>query len=266
MAGALGRAPRSPALKRLVSRLWYVADETRAGWEVKLPTTSAQIIINLDSDSLTTGVPGSSRLLRAGPAGFAPIAARAVRLDLRDQRRTAGIVLRPEATAAIAGVAADELDLLVDLDELRREQVGPILDATGGAPSGHRVLDALEEHLVCAWTGTIEPDAVSAAAVALLRRGLAVADVADRLGVSNSALTRRFRARVGPTPKRFQRLLRLERTISLATGDVPSWALVAARSGFADQAHLVHDFRELTGMTPADWSALLENDPYHLRA
>ena len=33
--------------------------------------------------------------------------------------------------------------------------------------------------------------------------------------------------------------------------DAVDWAEVAAEHGYADQAHLIHDFRSLTGITPS---------------
>jgi AraC-like DNA-binding protein len=49
---------------------------------------------------------------------------------------------------------------------------------------------------------------------------------------------------------RFQRLLR-----DLPASDGVGWAALAARHGYADQAHLIRDFRELTGRTPARFLA-----------
>ena len=38
---------------------------------------------------------------------------------------------------------------------------------------------------------------------------------------------------------------------SVTAGDATEWAEVATRHGFFDQAHLINDFRDLTGVTPA---------------
>jgi AraC-like DNA-binding protein len=80
-------------------------------------------------------------------------------------------------------------------------------------------------------------------------------DLADRsaaLGVTERHLRRVIRETTGRGPKYFQRVRRLHYAVSLAEA-TPScdWAALAARAGYYDQAHLIHEFTELTGVTPA---------------
>ncbi len=52
-------------------------------------------------------------------------------------------------------------------------------------------------------------------------------------------------------PKRVARILRLEHLLARVDGpEPPDWARAAAECGFADQAHLGREVRELTGLTP----------------
>lgn len=262
-----GRPPRSPALAGIVDRLWYVADGQRSGPELKLPTTTGQIVINLDADRLTTRPVGhpSEDILAGGPVGIAPIASTAVVLDRREQRRTVGIVIRAEAIATVADVPAHGLAPLVDLKLLWGSSAEQLVETAAAASTGAAVLDRVEEAFISLLRDPRAPDRSCRAAISRLRHGQQVADVADSIGLSQSTLTRRFRSAVGMTPKRFQRLLRLERAIDLAAVEAaPDWAEIAARCGCSDQPHLTHEFGELTGLTPTQWRRASAADPYHL--
>ena len=74
----------------------------------------------------------------------------------------------------------------------------------------------------------------------------------DRLalayGLSRRQFERCFREQVGLSPRLFGRIARFQRAFN-ALG-VESGADIAARYGFADQAHLVHEIRRFAGQPP----------------
>ncbi|NED56793.1 helix-turn-helix transcriptional regulator, partial [Micromonospora aurantiaca] len=87
-----------------------------------------------------------------------------------------------------------------------------------------------------------------------------VAALAGEVGWSRRHLSVRFRREFGLPPKTVARLLRFERAYAslgrtLFTADaVPDdtgWAERAARWGYYDQSHLIREFREFAGATPA---------------
>ena len=83
-------------------------------------------------------------------------------------------------------------------------------------------------------------------------------DVAREVGVSRRRLTRLITAEVGHPPKTVQRLARFDAARHLVARSPDtrvSMASVAARTGFYDQSHLVHDFREFAGLSPSAWLA-----------
>ncbi|MET8529721.1 helix-turn-helix domain-containing protein [Micromonospora sp. NPDC005172] len=88
--------------------------------------------------------------------------------------------------------------------------------------------------------------------------------LATELGWSRRHLAARFREEVGLAPKTAARLLRFQqahaalRGVSATTGPRPAgaeravdWAEVAIRCGYYDQSHLIRDFRQFAGTTPA---------------
>ncbi|WP_435823673.1 helix-turn-helix domain-containing protein, partial [Micromonospora haikouensis] len=69
-------------------------------------------------------------------------------------------------------------------------------------------------------------------------------------GLTPRALHRRCQALFGYGPKTLARILRMRRALALARAGTPL-AEVAAASGYADQAHLSRDVRDLAGVAPA---------------
>ena len=88
-------------------------------------------------------------------------------------------------------------------------------------------------------------------AAALLRQSpwLRVRDLAARLDISERHLLRRFRIMFGTTLKEFARVARVEKILS-ARARGAAWTEIAHKSGFADQAHMIHDFRAIVGVSP----------------
>lgn len=77
--------------------------------------------------------------------------------------------------------------------------------------------------------------------------------LAEMTGVSRRHLAKLFRAEIGATPKTMARILRFEHARDLAHS-VPrlGWADLAYEAGYADQAHLAREFKELSGLTPQE--------------
>jgi AraC-like DNA-binding protein len=83
-----------------------------------------------------------------------------------------------------------------------------------------------------------------------------IGDVAREVGWSHKHLITRFKQQVGLAPKTAGRLIRLDRVWrSLDRPGPRHWAQIAAETGYADQAHLIREFRRFTGTTPARLAA-----------
>ena len=119
----------------------------------------------------------------------------------------------------------------------------------GSADSRLRALERALESIVP--VAPEQDDRALGAVVARLRATAGTASI-DRLareaGVSRRQLERRFREHVGLPPRLFGRIVRFQRAFR-ALG-VENGAAVAARCGYADQAHLVREIRRFAGCTP----------------
>ncbi|WP_030602770.1 helix-turn-helix transcriptional regulator [Streptomyces fulvoviolaceus] len=154
-----------------------------------------------------------------------------------------GVRFYPGTAPAFLGVPAHELrDRRVELAELW--SASEVRRLQGRIAAASDVAGALEE---IALERATPPDPVLLRLVAALDAGRPVAGTADELGLGARQLHRRSLAAFGYGPKTLARILRLQRALALARAEVP-FAETAARAGFADQAHLARDVKELAGM------------------
>jgi AraC-like DNA-binding protein len=171
-----------------------------------------------------------------------------------------GARFRPGAAIDLLGVSARELrDQSVPVADVWRAH-GRMLDSRlAEARDARSAIRAIEAELLARVPYARAPDARVAQAVATLRAAggeLPIPGVGEKVGIGERQLERLFDERVGYGPKVFARVVRLERATqaiarSYARGSLASWARLAIDCGYADQAHLVREFRALTGLTPA---------------
>ena len=119
------------------------------------------------------------------------------------------------------------------------------------------------------------PELAEAWRLLTTRSGRPVARVAREVGWSRRHLSQRFVSEFGVGPKQLDRIVRFERAVvRLKAPRRPSLATVAAECGYADQAHMARDWRELAGCSPSEWLAAEvlpfvrddEASPAHARA
>jgi AraC-like DNA-binding protein len=81
-------------------------------------------------------------------------------------------------------------------------------------------------------------------------------------GVSSNHLASVFKAHVGVTPKRMARIHRFARLIlSVDAQRRVDWSALAHLAGYFDQAHLSKEFKDFTGLTPTQYTALRRRHP-----
>ncbi|MDI1443508.1 helix-turn-helix transcriptional regulator [Polyangium sp. 6x1] len=85
---------------------------------------------------------------------------------------------------------------------------------------------------------------------------LRVDELAEKLGLHTRSLERLFLDQFGMTPKRMARLVRLRHVLgALHTGAFATLAELAQACGYADQPHLIRDFKTLTDRLPGEKGA-----------
>ena len=157
---------------------------------------------------------------------------RAAAAELRDQRVDYGVVSRTgDAHLEEIRTAATDPERVARIVALARRHLHSCLPV----PSGLRLALAL--------VGT---------AGGTLRIGA----VADHIGISRQHLSRLCAMHLGLTLKQFARIKRVQAARAVAAaartspGSEVNWAAIAREVGYYDQAHLIRDFKALTGSTP----------------
>jgi AraC-like DNA-binding protein len=83
-----------------------------------------------------------------------------------------------------------------------------------------------------------------------------VIEVSKEVGWSRRRLSQLFREQIGMTPKLYCRLIRFRAVVRhIVAGGHVNWADVAQAGGYYDQAHLSHEFRDFSGMSPSRYLA-----------
>jgi AraC-like DNA-binding protein len=174
-----------------------------------------------------------------------------------EHSENSGVVLAaftaPGAAALLRHPVDEFFNDAVALDDIlgNSSELNRIHQRLAEAPNHARRIQAVEDFLV-ARVGDAQPDSFVSAAVSKmeeLQGILCVEELARRVGLSQSALERRFRKVTGASPKKFASIVRLRHVVRLRArgADLTSIAFAA---GYCDQSHFINDFKQITGFAP----------------
>jgi AraC-like DNA-binding protein len=261
-----GFVPRAP-LRDAVELVWTTSGPAQPGVERVLPNGVVELIFNLGAPQRV--VHSAGRFTRYRAAWVAGIQSRPLDIESELDSELVGVRFRPGGAApllglpahAIAGSVVELAELHIDWAEELRDRLLEARDATDRALVAER---ALTRQLL---RGQALDPRVAAALEAMRRlpAGLSLAALAGQLGVSHKHLIALFKREVGVSPKMLQRVLRFQGALqALQASPAPHVTQVAHDCGYADQAHLNHDFRALAGVTPRAYLQRRLVDPNHV--
>lgn len=253
----LHRRPASP-LDRFVESLWVCHNGSAPRtFQRVMPAGAPQLVVNLAEDRTRVYHDTAHGLVCVSAPGsiLSGITSHAQIIDSDEQTRVAGIAFRPGGTVPFVAAPAHELtNADVPLDAVWGEATTRRLrERLLSAPSPAAALDALETMLWEVWRDRGWHPAVAFALDRFRSHPSVtrVGHVSTAVGLSERRFIERFTSEVGVTPKRYCRLLRFQRVVTTAhTLREADWADLAVSCGYADQAHLIHEFREFAGITP----------------
>lgn len=253
------RFPPSAELGGLVDWLWAVA------WQIPTGDTHEQPVLSHPCANISVGhsPPGRPSTTEVVARVYG-VQTRVDRRLLRDGGWTVAAKTTPGGFGAfLARPAGSYTDAVTTPDEalgISGAALARRLAEAADQETRARLLDAALVDCLRSRDPARVAQAREVAAIASLAehdRGIRlVADLARQVAVTERTLQRLFRDYVGVSPKYVVRRYRLiDAAERVRDGADVGWAQLAAELGYADQAHLIRDFRAATGLTPAAYAS-----------
>lgn len=166
------------------------------------------------------------------------------------------VVLRPSTARGILGLPIKELqNKQLDLEDIVSNDVRQLtqqINESSDNQNRFRIIqDFLQTRIRQNKHTPDERIKFCVQNISLSGGNTSVSDLASKANVSIRQLERLFASHVGLSPKEFSKIIRFQHTLAIKQKD-PSFNLTALayEKGFSDQAHFIHDFKSITGITP----------------
>ena len=250
LRGFIARPP-TPALAAYVQCFWWMDGDGSQAYDEQMlhPDGGSGVIFNFADPLNFDGSLRGPRALVAGPQ------LASARLQLVGQVRLMGVRFRPGVGAAVFGIGLDELagfhaadwprlglaqlvDRPAELERAAQQALveRELLSRLGESQVRHTPVQQLLERIV-AYRGRAR-----------------LTDVLQTVPLGQRQLERLFRHQVGLTPKQFSRIQRVALVRNELRTSEPLLDTALA-CGYSDQAHFIHDFKTVVGMTPGQYRA-----------
>lgn len=246
-----------PPLSGFIDFLWSLSDAPAHARERIFPSGTLELVVNLADDEFRiSGSPTTEAPYHRLPGALVSgCYAAPFEFDTRAHAAVVGVHFKPGGAAQFLGTPPGKLaDSHVALADLWGQQAIELRERLCSAPSARDRFQLLEHALRIRLARGRDPrGAVKHALTELDRPGIEVGRVTRELDLSRRRFIEIFTEDVGMTPKRYAKVRRFQRALTLATASPsPRWAELALASGYFDQAHLCRDWAELTGVSPSE--------------
>ena len=178
-----------------------------------------------------------------------------------------GVHFWPAAAGAFLGVDPASLREWAGLARLHLnaqwcDQWRDVLTADGDIASIQRIEELLR---AVVQPRSLDPSVMTAVFRIIQSAGAEpVTQIASAVGLSPRQLRRRFACEAALTPKELARVRRVRSVAATAATGEQRWIELASGGGYADQSHLVREFKEVLGLTPAGFRAHAERIAHRL--
>jgi AraC-like DNA-binding protein len=228
-----------------------------------LPDGAMELIINLGDPQTLCALDNSGKRTVFRRSWISGERTEPILIDEAGYVHLVGVRLRAGGGWPFLGIPLREFSgQVIELDSVLGPEINELRDRLGGETTDHARFDLVE-----GWLRTRQQTSATRAVNYALRAiqngadSVRIGRMAEEIGISHKHLLREFDRCVGLTPKTFARLCAFQRVIQSVGHRVEvEWADTATKCGYYDQAHLIHEFRAFSGLTPATY--LVKRGPF----
>ena len=246
--------PAPPPLDTLVRCFWFLrGDDLGSEPQVIVPDGRLEIILHLANPF--SRIDAEQRAHVQAATLLSGQLTAPIRLCANGTTDIVGIRFRTAAASAVLRVPLAELtDRVESLNDAVPGLAQSLFAAAARSLTPESRVDALARALTRFVHGIPDPLATAVVQSIESTPSLRLRLIADHYGVTPRTLERRLREHAGLPPNVLRRLLRFRRAFRmLDQAPAGTWAQVAARAGYFDQAHLIRDFRQFAGAAPSEF-------------
>jgi len=250
-------------LQRFTESLWFYQDlDVDHTKEKLLPNGTLELIIDLSpTPKKLYDRRDTTRFTTFRRAWISGLQREYIVIGAEQGASMMGVHFRTGGAAPFFDFPISELTAsVIELDLIWKAELSSLRDRLLQEPEISRKFDLLEATLLKKACHRLEMDGSVDAALDALRRqpGLSLRQLAGEIGLSKKQMISRFDGRVGCTPKLTSRILRFQMAVrTIHQSKNRDWAGLAQELGYYDQPHMIHEFQDFAGLTPADYASQL---------
>lgn len=168
-------------------------------------------------------------------------------------------VLHPFGAAALFKIPASELrNQIIGCGDCFGTHIESVNDQIACSPTIHDKIRAAEHFLLTRLQNSPHDNTLVTNAINIIhsQNGLiSVAQLTALTGATERQLQRKFEEQIGISPKRYAGITRMQYALRMLRKKSTNLSLagVACESGFFDQAHLIREMKNLSGLTPGQY-------------
>jgi AraC-like DNA-binding protein len=216
-----------------------------------LPDTCVELFINYRDAPLTANVAGS--LVTSRMSSFMDV-------EMLPGSGCIAVCFYPAAAWHFFSMPMNAItNGIIGLEHVWGTMAGEVEERIASARDNKERVTIIQQYLLrLFYTGYSNDKAVEHCLwqLNLFKGQLSAADLADKAGLSQRQLARRFNDRLGLAPKEYTRVSRFMHSLEvLKNNPAQSLTEIAYESGYYDQAHCIHEYREFAGLTPGELRA-----------